>query len=298
MAEAHLVSVIIPTYNYAGFIAEAIESVRGQTYRRFEITVVDDGSTDETRAVVARFPEVHYFYQANQGIAAARNAGMRASVGHFLVFLDADDRLLPMALEAGVNSLNEHPECVFVSGHQEMVSNDKQPLPQPAIVCFKQDNYRAFLDYNYICTVGQVMFRQSLFTTEPGFDPTVPGCDDAELYMRIAKDYPVYCHDQIIVQHRVHGSNTSGNRTMMLRSMNRIYQRHLAYVRGNPELESLCRQGIAFCRKFLAKELKRQRRARLKSTRLGQSLVNLRHRIQASLIFRRYKLQRQSEPPA
>jgi glycosyltransferase involved in cell wall biosynthesis len=292
------VSVIITTYNYAHFISEAIESVRKQTCRDFEIIIVDDGSSDETREVVTRFPEVRYIYQTNQGIAAARNAGMRASVGEYLVFLDADDRLLPKALEVGVNSLNEHPECVFVSGHQQMISSDNQPLPQPAVVCFTQHNYRAFLDYNYICTVGQVMFRQAIFKSESGFDPTVPGCDDAELYLRIAKDYPVYCHDKIVVQHRVHGSNTSGNREMMLRSMNTIYQRHLAYVQGKPELEILCRQGIELCRKFLAKELKRKRRARLRSTSLGKGLNSIRHRIRASLIFRRYKLQHPSEPPA
>ena len=276
----------------------AIESVRQQTYRNFEIVVIDDGSKDQTREVVAQFPEVRYLYQENQGIAAARNAGMRASRGRYLVFLDADDLLLPTALEVGVHSLDQHPECAFVSGHQEMISADKQPLPTPPVVCFNDNNYRAFLNYNYICTVGQVMFRRSIFDTEPGFDSTVPGCDDAELYMRLAKDHLVYCHDQIVARHRVHGTNTSGNRLMMLTSMNRIYRRHLAYVQGQPELESLCRQGIEFCRKFLAKELKRQRLARLKSTWLGQLLISIRHRIRAALIFRRYKLHRQSEPPA
>ncbi len=292
MVEGFLVSVIIPTYNYAHFISEALESVRAQTYRNLEIIVVDDGSTDETRQVVARFPEARYLHQNNQGIAAARNTGMRASRGDYLVFLDADDRLLPSALEAGVNSLIEHPACVFVSGHQEMISIDNRPLPTPPIVCFNQDNYRAFLNYNYICTVGQVMFRRSLFAAEPGFDSRVPGCDDAELYMRISKDYPIYCHDQVVVQHRVHGANTSGNKAMMLQSMSRIYHRHLEHVEGNPELEKLCRQGIENCRRFLMIEVRSRRRARLKSSWLGQTLLSIRHRVRAELIFRRHKLQR------
>ena len=294
MAKAPLVSVIIPTYNYAHFIAEAIESVLAQTCRDFEIIVVDDGSTDETSEVVSQFSGVRYIRQTNQGIAAARNTGLRNSQGNSLVFLDADDRLLPNALEAGVNSLKEHPTCAFVSGHWELISRDRKPLPTQPVSCFKDNHYRAFLDYNYIGTVGQVMFRRSVFATEPGFDSAVPGCDDAELYMRIAKDYPVYCHDQIVVQHRVHGSNTSGNRAMMLSSMSRIYLRHLEQVKGNPELESLCRQGIEFCQKFLAKELKKQRRDRIKSNRLVKSILNLRHRIRAELIFRRYKLQGRS----
>lgn len=292
MAKAPLVSVIIPTYNYAHFIGEAIESVLAQTYRDFEIIIVDDGSTDETSDVVSRFSEVRYIHQTNQGIAAARDTGMRSSKGHSLVFLDADDRLLPNALEAGVNSLNDNPSCAFVSGHWELVSRDRTPLPTPPVICIKENNYRAFLDYNYIGTIGQVMFRRSIFASMPGFDSSVPGCDDAELYMRIAKDYPVHCHDRIVVQHRVHGSNTSGNRAMMLRSMSRVYRWHLDQVKGNAELESLCRQGIELCRKFLAKELIRQRRSRFESNWLAKSLLNVRQRIEAALIFRRYKLRR------
>jgi glycosyltransferase involved in cell wall biosynthesis len=293
MAEAVLVSVIIPSYNYGDFIGEAIESVLAQTYRNFEIVVVDDGSTDATQAVVARFPAVHYLYQANQGIAVARNAGIAASKGDYVVFLDADDKLLPGALETGVNCLREHPECVFVSGHQEVISQNGL-FPTPPIVCVEENHYRALLDYNYICTVGQVMFRRSVFAAT-GFDTSVPGCDDIELYLRITKEYPVYCHDRMVVQHRIHGSNTSRNKLMMLRSSSRLYQRHLASVRGNPELEALCRQGIEYCRKFLRIELKRQRRDRLKSSWLGQRLLNLRHRINAALIFRRYTQQRRAQ---
>jgi glycosyltransferase involved in cell wall biosynthesis len=288
VAAVPLVSVVIPTYNYARYIGEAIESVFAQTYDHFEIIVVDDGSTDETRAVVARFSEVRYLYQPNQGIAAARNAGVDASQGEALVFFDADDRLLPNALEAGVQALNDHPACAFVSGHWEIVSSDLGPLPTPPVICFTENNYRAFLDYNYIGTMGQVMFRRSVFTAEPGFDSSVPGCDDIELYLRLAKDYPVYCHDRTVVQHRVHGANTSGDRLMMLRSMNRIYERHLEQVKGNAELDGLCRQGIAYCRKFLAKELKKQRRARIESTWLVKHALQIRHRIKAELIFRRY----------
>lgn len=294
MTQSPLVSVIIPTYNYAHFIGEAIESVRAQTYRNFEIIVIDDGSTDQTRDVVVRYSEVRYIFQANQGIAAARNAGVAASQGQGLVFLDADDLLLPNALEAGVKSLNAQPASVFVSGHMEMISRAKGPLPTPPVICFK-DNYRAFLDYNYIVTTGQVMFRRPLFASEPGFDSSVPGCDDAELYMRIARDYPVYCHDQVVVQHRVHGANTSGNRAMMLRSMNTIYLRHLELVKGDPELEGLCQKGLGFCRKFLAKELKRQRRERLKSKWFVRGLLKVRHRIAAEVIFRRYLRRRGQE---
>src|SRR3712207_4601210 len=108
--EKPLVSIVIPCYNQAHFLGEAIESVLAQTYPHFEVVVVDDGSTDNTEAVAARYPGVRCIRQENQGLAAARNTGIRRSNGSYLVFLDADDRLLPNALEVGLKHLKEHPE--------------------------------------------------------------------------------------------------------------------------------------------------------------------------------------------
>lgn len=293
--ERPLVSVIIPTYNYAHFIGEAIQSVLDQTYRNFEIVVVDDGSTDNTGEVVAQFPAVRYLPQPNQGIAAARNTGLRSTSGDFLVFLDADDRLLPQALESGLAFLEKQPNCVFVSGHWELIDLEGRPLPSPPPAAIHEDHYRAFLNYNYIGTVGQVMFRRALFSTEAWFDPTVPGCDDAELYLRIAKKYPVAAYDQIVVQHRNHGGNTSSDRVMMLKSMETIYGRQLREVQGNPLLEELCKEGITLCRKFLSLEQKKRRRARVKSNPLAHSLLQLKHRIKAAIIFERYQRQRSKQ---
>ncbi|PYL19270.1 MAG: hypothetical protein DMF41_10205, partial [Verrucomicrobia bacterium] len=106
-----LVSVVIPCYDQAHFLSEAIESVLAQTYPHFELVVVDDGSNDNTAAVVNRYPGIRYFRQENQGLAAARNAGLRQTMGEYLVFLDSDDRLLPSALEAGLRCFRENPAC-------------------------------------------------------------------------------------------------------------------------------------------------------------------------------------------
>ena len=95
-----LVSVVIPCYNQAHFLGEAIESVFKQTYKHFEIVVVDDGSTDNTSEVARRYSGIRCIEQVNQGLSAARNTGIRESKGEYLVFLDADDRLYPIALEA------------------------------------------------------------------------------------------------------------------------------------------------------------------------------------------------------
>ncbi len=119
-----LVSVVIPCYNQSNFLGEAIESVLAQTYRHFEIIVIDDGSPDNTAEVAVRYPDVRYIRQENQGLSGARNTGFRESQGKYLVFLDADDRLLPGALQAGINCLHIHPECAFVSGHHRYIKAD------------------------------------------------------------------------------------------------------------------------------------------------------------------------------
>ncbi|MEO6860501.1 MAG: glycosyltransferase family A protein, partial [Microcoleus sp.] len=110
------VSVVIPSYNSTQFLPEAIESVLEQSYPPFEVIVVDDGSTDETKEVCDRYPTVKYVYQNNQGVAAARNTGLRVSTGEYILFLDSDDCLLPEAIEIGVKHINALPEVGFVFG--------------------------------------------------------------------------------------------------------------------------------------------------------------------------------------
>src|SRR5919112_4207473 len=153
-----LVSVIIPCYNQARFLGEAIESVLSQTYPHFEVVGVDDGSTDNTSEVASRYPGVRCIRQENRGLAEARNAGIRHSRGSHLVFLDADDRLLPGALEAGLRHLKEHPECAFVSGWWKIIAADGSPLPTPPQPRVEKDHYEKFLRICYISTPAAVMY--------------------------------------------------------------------------------------------------------------------------------------------
>jgi glycosyltransferase involved in cell wall biosynthesis len=108
-----LVSVVIPCFNYGRFLGEAIESVRRQTYRPIEIIVVDDGSTDETAEVARRYP-VKLIVQQNAGLAAAANAGIRASTGAYVMRLDADDRLKPTYVEETAKVLVRDSALHFV----------------------------------------------------------------------------------------------------------------------------------------------------------------------------------------
>lgn len=110
-----LVSIIIPTYNHASLIERALGSALSQSFRDFEIIVIDDGSTDNTKEIVQRFgPKVRYFYQENGGVSSARNHGLRVARGEYINFLDSDDWILPTKLTIQVEYLQSHPEIDLV----------------------------------------------------------------------------------------------------------------------------------------------------------------------------------------
>jgi len=125
MADKPPVSVVIPVHNGERYLAEAIESVLAQTYRSFEVTVVDDGSTDQTPNIVKSYPELNYLYQANSGPAAAKNTGIRTAQGKFISFLDADDLWMPNKLRIQMAEFENDPELDIVTGLvQEFISPD------------------------------------------------------------------------------------------------------------------------------------------------------------------------------
>ena len=161
--EEPLVSVIIPCYNQARYLGEAIESALAQTHARLEVIVIDDGSLDDVAGVVARYPKVRYVRQPNGGLSAARNTGIRESHGEYLVFLDADDRLLPDALRIGLDCFQVSPECAYVSGHYRMIREDGTPLPDFEQVPPEPDAYRTLLQRNYIGMHATVMYRRAIF---------------------------------------------------------------------------------------------------------------------------------------
>ena len=109
IVDVPLVSIIIPTYNYGPFLADALKSCLEQTHPAVEVVVVDDGSTDDTRHVISPYQDrIVYIYQENQGVSAARNKGLEIASGDFVAFLDADDYLTPDAVETWLNAFSDH----------------------------------------------------------------------------------------------------------------------------------------------------------------------------------------------
>lgn len=251
------VSVIITTYNQARFLGEAIESAVAQTRRVSEIIVVDDGSSDNPSAVAARYPGVSFMRQENRGVAAARNAGFGRSSGAYVVFLDGDDRLLPDAVETGLEHLHAHPECAFVSGHFKAITSDGSPAPTRQQPHVNGGHYAELLRRVYIQTPATVMFRREALRGVGGFDTSAAfvNCEDHELYLRIARSFPVGCHGRAVAEWRVHASNTSADAAMMLKSALAVYRSERKYVAGDRSRERAHRSGVRLLQAHFGKNL-------------------------------------------
>lgn len=257
-AGAALVSVVIPCYNQAHFLPEAIESVLAQTHPHHEIVVVDDGSTDNTQEIVSRYPGCRCVRQPNAGLAAARNTGIRRSNGDYLVFLDADDRLLPGALQVGLDVLRAHPECAFVSGHYRHIGVDGAHLPTPDLPCVTEDHYGALLRTNYIGMPATALYRREVFEHVTGFDASVAGCEDYDLNLRITRRFPVHCHEDVVADYRRHGSTMSGDLPTMLTGAMTALRHQRRYVLDDDEHLAAYQDGLRFWRDYFGTPLVRQ----------------------------------------
>ncbi len=268
-ASAPAVSVVIPCFNQAHYLAEAIESALAQTLPPAEVVVVDDGSEDNSFAVAGRYERVKRMRQQNKGVAAARNVGWRASAGEYLAFLDADDRLLPEALEVGVGALARRPNVAFASGLSRDIGDDGQViegLRQPVVA---QDHYLRLLEDCFIWSGSSIVFRRSGLDEVGGFDESLVAADDYDLYLRLARLFPVFCHEVVVTEYRRHGTNTTRDPAVVLDSQLEVLRRQRRSVRDGREREAR-RRGIRKTRREhgralaeqIAEDWRRRRRRR------------------------------------
>lgn len=227
-----LVSVIIACYNGERYLQEAIESALGQSHREVEVIVVDDGSTDGSSQIAQKFP-VRYIRQENRGLTESRNLGIGVSRGSYVVFLDADDRLRPEAIESGLRVMMEHPDCAMTVGDHLFVSSDGSHLSNSRKACLQSSHYEELLKSNFIEMISSVLFRRSVLVETGGFDTSLRVAEDYELYLRIARVFPISCHPALIAEYRLHQENTSRNSELMLRMTLQVLRRQAQYVRSD-----------------------------------------------------------------
>lgn len=242
-----LVSVIIPAHNYANYLGQAIESVLTQSYRRFEIIVVDDGSVDNTKEVAARYASVRYIYQECMGVSRARNRGLAESKGDYVVFLDADDELMRTALEVGVRCLDSNPDLALAAGYTQWISREGAMLPTMLFLQYMEgDFYTAMLRRNFVWTTGASIYRREAVVAANGFDSAAECCEDFDLNLRISSHLPAMCHGKIVVKYRKHGSSISGDQANMLHTILRVLTAHYKGIKEKETYKEHYEQGVSY----------------------------------------------------
>lgn len=250
------VAVVIPCYRQAHFLGDAIGSALDQTFPPSEVVVIDDGSPDDVRGVAACFAGVRYIRQRNQGLSAARNAGLRATTAELLVFLDSDDRLLPHALERGVAQHECHAGCGFVAGRMHTIAADGSLLrrwePFPAA----DDEFAQLLINHCGIYPLAVMYRRAAIeAVGGGFDTTLRSAEDWDMDIRLARRFPFHLYNEPVAEYRKHGANMTRNAPVMLASIIRVLHAQRDLTRRQPHLEPARRSGIARVQSYFTEQV-------------------------------------------
>lgn len=220
--ESPAISVVVATFNRANLLPETIDSILAQTYQDFELIVVDDGSTDNTRAVLERYgSRVQYFYQLNGGAAAARNLGVRHARAPWIAFQDSDDLSMPIHLETLAGYVREHPNCgmAFANGgyvgggehrHETIIPTGKSRRLQAdgvtLIDLFKKSLIR----------LQASIISKAAYESIGGMDESLQICHDLDLFFRLIVAYPVAYIDRVVFLYRTHRENISRDEELRL----------------------------------------------------------------------------------
>lgn len=237
------VAVIIPTFNHARFLGEAITSVLAQTRPADQIIVVDDGSTDDPGSILKQFPDVKLVRRNNGGPSAARNTGLRICTADYVAFLDADDRLLPTALESELACISARSEYAFVYGGHRYISEGGEPIGPDCFKPIEGGPHLALLHANQIIMHATVLYRRLCLLAVNGFDETLRRVEDFDIYLRIAQRYAIACYPVTVVEYRKHGQSLSSNQLEMLISALGVLARHKVRIHINRATRLAFREG-------------------------------------------------------
>jgi glycosyltransferase involved in cell wall biosynthesis len=253
------VSVLVPAWNAQAYLADALDSALAQSYRSFEVVVVDDGSTDATTAIARRYAyrsngRIRLLRQANAGLPAARNAAMAAAQGEFFALLDSDDVWQPNHLAHAVAALDADPTVGLVHANIERMDGEGHSLGVPLRFWNLQpDAYAAIALRHEHVSCPTAVFRRACVDDVGGFDPrfTGLGCEDRDLWLRIAERWRLRYLDLVSARYRIHGSNMSANRERMAAARRALVEKMAQSPRG----AALARHAAAMVDSDLGHEL-------------------------------------------
>jgi len=242
MSREPLVSIIIPTYNRAKFLPRAVNSVLNQTFKDFELIIVDDASTDNTKDIIQGFKDPHIRYikhNDNRGIAGARNTGIKTSKGEYIAFLDDDDEWLPEKLTLQVRKFEKCPDrvgliyCNYTSIDVTTgTKRDKNLVP-----CMNNILYKQLLSGNIIGS-GTYLIKKECFDKVGLFDEEVLGKEDWDMWIRIARYYHFDYLLETLVIHYDHPSQMTSNLNKRYIALEKIIKKHENNMRNFPKIYS------------------------------------------------------------
>ena len=262
-----LVSVIIPTYNRAALLREALDSVHAQTFRDFELIVIDDGSTEDIKAAVAgHVARPRVVRQAHLGPAAARNCGLREASADLVAFLDSDDLWHPTKLEVFLRAADAEPELNFFYGPMSPIDLQGNPVPGRTKPC-----HDGWITQELFCSsfvhVPTILCRRDAILAAGGFDDALPVCEDYELWLRLSVRERFGLIEEPLAKRRLHGNRLSKalmGRNLAVKAM--VLQRFFESGVANGQLD----HGVARAR--LARVLFVAGRAAFKDGRYQQAI--------------------------
>lgn len=222
MTEQHpLVSVIIPVHNGGRYLRAALESVFAQTYRPFEVIVVDDGSADDSGVIAQSFSEVRYIPQANQGVAAARNNGIEAARGEFFAFLDQDDLWTPEKLKLQIAYLQSHPDVGYTLTQQQFFLDPGATIP----AWFRKE---LLSEAHTGWVLGTVVVRRTAFEQIGNFATGYSAASDGDWFFRAkAAGISMAVVPELLLLKRIHGGNESARAKEILSELRKVVKSSL-----------------------------------------------------------------------
>ncbi len=223
------VSVLMPTFNRAKFLPEAIDSVLSQTYADLELLIVDDGSEDNTTSVLEPFlrdERVRYFYQDNQGQSYARNVGLKHAMGDFVAFLDSDDIWKPEKLEKQLAVVRAHPDADIVHGDEEIIDEQSAVTSLLNMARYSGRITRYLLADNSV-SITTALVKRRCFDEMGGFDTSVGVADDYELWLRFSARYRFHYEPGIVASYRVMDDQISSDKRRRLAANEMIIRNFL-----------------------------------------------------------------------
>ncbi|QEC51987.1 cellulose synthase/poly-beta-1,6-N-acetylglucosamine synthase-like glycosyltransferase [Anseongella ginsenosidimutans] len=248
MSSHPAVTVFMAVYNGAAWLKEAIDSILTQSFADLELLIIDDGSTDGSRAIIERCGDRRIrllLNEQNKGIVYTRNRGIREARGKFIAILDSDDIAMPGRIERQYKHLRAHPDLAICGGHAEVIDQHGKPTGEYYRMPVDMAEAGAELLFRNTLVNSTVMFRKDAAEAAGGYRDTGL-CEDYDLALRLKERHQLDNLDEVLVKYRAHGSSTSSRQFREMRKSEERILRDLHQRMGIPCDEQLIKVHLSF----------------------------------------------------